>query len=188
MIWLLLFINLLLLAAALYLLFVIARLFMNKEYRDCPPYLPSFGKEKRIIVSRVGEILKNSSKEMTILDPGCGTGTLLIGLAKKFPNHKFVGIEWGRPAYLAAKFNARNLKNVTVIQQDMFTYPFNEADIIVCFLMPPLMERLGNKIKTDGKKGLTIFSNSFEIPNMELNEKVETSRLFFIKDIYIYKL
>ena len=189
MIWLAIVVEMLLLAALLWIWIIIIKLFLNKEYRDCPPYVPSFGAEKKIIIERVTAKLAASKTSLTILDPGCGTGSLIIDLAKRFPNHRFVGIEWGRLAYLIAKFKARKLKNITILQQDMFTYSFNKADIIVCFLMQPLMERFGKKLLADCQnKEVMVYSNSFYIPNLQLTEQVETNRFLFVKNVYIYKL
>jgi SAM-dependent methyltransferase len=188
MFWLLMIADAVLILAALWIWTVIIKLFLNKEYRECPPYIPSFGKEKKVIIDMVGKILERSTIPMTILDPGCGTGSLIVQLAKKFPQHKFVGIEWGKLAYLIAKFKTKNLKNVILKQQDMFTYSFADANIIICFLMQPLMERFGNKVKQDAKKGLIVFSNSFYIPNIELSEKIETGKFLFIENVYVYKL
>lgn len=169
------------------MIWVMLKLVFNKEYRDCPPYVPSFGQEKKVIIAKVDEILKNSPESKTIIDPGCGTGTLLIMLAKKYPQHKFIGIEWGKIPYLICKFKSRNLPNISIVQNDMFKCSFKEADIIVCFLMDPLMEKFGNKVKEDAKKNLVIFSNSFEIPNIPLSEKIETKRFLFMKNVYVYK-
>lgn len=181
------FLNIFNILLTLFLIRVMIKLALNKEYRECPPYVPSFGQEKKYIVETVGKILSDTNEPKTILDPGCGTGSLLISFAKKYPNHKFIGIEWGLIPYLITKLKARKLKNLTVVQNDMFKCSFKEADIIVCFLMQPLMEKFGNKIKKDAKKNLVIYSNSFEIPNLPLYEKIETKRFLFIKNIYVYK-
>lgn len=181
-------VNVILILALIWMWVVIIKLFINKEYRDCPPYVPSFGREKKVIVSRVTDILNHAPKKMKIVDPGCGTGSLLIDLAKKFPDHEFVGIEWNRLAADIAKYKTKNLQNVTILQQDMFTYSFSDTDVIVCFLMQPLMERFGKKVLEDAKNGLTILSNSFYIPNLELSEKIATSKFFFIENVYIYRL
>lgn len=188
LLWVGILFNVILLAALIWIWVVIIKLFLNKEYRDCPPYVPSFGAEKKIIIERVSQQLQNSKQPLTVLDPGCGTGTLLTELAHQFPQHRFIGIEWGKLAWLIARFKSRKLKNITILQQDMFSYSFKSADIIVCFLMQPLMARFGDKVKTDAKPGLTIYSNSFYIPNIELGEKIETKRFLFVKNVYVYKL
>lgn len=167
---------------------MIIRLYTDKHYRECPPYVPSFGIEKKLIIDNVREILKKSNKPLTILDPGCGSGGLIVKLAKEFPEHKFVGIEWAKSASAVARYKTRKLKNTQILQQDMFGYDFGQADIIVCFLMDTLMEKFGEKILRDRNKKQIIFSNSFSIPNLPLFEKIETGKSLFFKDVYIYKL
>lgn len=166
----------------------IIRLYTDKHYRECPPYVPSFGAEKKIITANVREILKKSTRPLTILDPGCGCGSLIVKLAKEFPEHRFIGVEWGKFAANMARLKTRKLKNTEIICQDMFEYDFGQADIIVCFLMDTLMEKFGEKVKADHKKPQIIFSNTFAIPNLPLFEEIKTGKCLFFKNIYIYKL
>ena len=180
--------NLLILVALVWMWVVIIRLYIDKNYRDCPPYIPSFGKEKKIIIDNVSNILKNSKKQMVILDPGCGTGALLINLAKNFREHHFIGIEWNKFSCWLCRLRARKLNNIEFICEDMFNYNFGDADIIVCFLMDPLMKKFGEKILHDNKKSQTIFSNTFKIPNLPLLEEIKTGKMFLFKNVYIYKL
>lgn len=186
-IWFAIAFNAVLILALVWFWWIIIRLFIDKNYRDCPPYVPSFGQEKNAIISEVSKILVNSNKQMTILDPGCGSGSLLIALAKKFPQHKFIGIEWSRLTYLIVKHRCRNIKNITLFNDDMFNHSFSSADIIVCFLMQPLMKKFGDKLKIEAKEGLVVYSNSFYIPELEASEKIETKGIGFIKNVYIYR-
>lgn len=167
---------------------IIIRLYINKHYRECPPYVPSFGAEKKVIIARVREILQKSAQPLTILDPGCGCGSLIVKLAKEFPQHHFIGVEWSKFAAAIADLKTRKLKNTQILCQDMFDYDFGQADIIVCFLMDTLMEKFGKKIAYDHKKPQIILSNTFAIPNFPLFEEIKTGKNFFFKNIYIYKL
>lgn len=188
MIWLSILAELILLGLALWVCAVIFKLFFVKGYRDYPPFVPSFGQTKKIEFKRLSDILKESQNSLNILDPGCGTADLIIRLAKKFPKHNFVGIEWNKGLYRAAKFKSRNLTNVTILCQDMFDYSFANTDIIVCFLMEPLMKRFGEKVKKEGKRGLIIYSNTFNIPNLPLDEEIKTRKFWLFGNLYIYKL
>lgn len=178
----------LILIALIWMWVVIIKLFINKEYRECPPYIPSFGKEKRIIIEKVSDTLKNSKKTLTILDPGCGTGTLVIDLAKKFSEHQFIGIEWNKFSYMICRLRARKLKNIDFVCDNMFNQNFGKADIIVCFLMDPLMKRFGEKILHDNIKSQTIYSNTFKIPNLPLVEEIKTGKKMLFKNVYVYRL
>ncbi len=186
--YILLSINILCFVALFWLWWLIIKLYTNKHFRECPPYVPSLGAEKKIIIENVRDILKRATRPMTVLDPGCGSGGLIIKLAKEFPEHKFIGIEWSKFASKVATFKTRKLKNVTIVCQDMFEYDFSKADIIVCFLMDTLMEKFGEKVLKDNKKTQIVFSNSFKIPNLPLIEEIKTGKNLFFKNVYIYKV
>ena len=177
----------LLLAAAIWIWIVIIKLFTDKEYRKYPPYVPSFGAERKNIIEKTENILKNRASETTVLDPGCGTGGLILKLAKEFPQHRFVGIEWNKFAAFVCRLKAKKYKNVEIICDDMFNHDFGHADIIVCFLIEPLMKRFTEKVLKDNKKPQTVISNTFELPDIELYRKIDGKGIFF-KNVYIYKI
>lgn len=188
MIWLAVLAELILLVFALWVCLVIFKLFFVKGYRDYPPFVPSFGQTKKIEFEKLSALLQKNSNPLVVLDPGCGTADLIIKLAKKFPQHSFVGIEWNKGLYETAKLKSRKLSNVKLLCQDMFDYSFADADIIVCFLMEPLMERFGDKIKKEAKKGLVVYSNTFSIPNLPLDEEIKTRKFLLFGNLYVYKL
>lgn len=188
MIWLAILADLIFLGLSFWIFVVMFKLFFVKGYRDYPPFVPTFGQAKKLEFNRLSEVLQNSKKSLIVLDPGCGTADLIIKLAKKFPQHSFVGIEWNKSLCRIARFKGRKLNNIKLLCQDMFDYSFADIDIIVCFLMDPLMERFGEKIKNEGKKGLTVYSNTFIIPNLEQVETIKTRKFFMFGNLYIYKL
>ncbi len=188
MIWFAVFIYALMIAALIWIWVDIIRLFVNKEFRKCPPLVPSFGKQKKIMIERIDAQLQKSERPFNVLDPGCGTGTLLIELARKHPQHRFVGIEWNVFTAAVAAFRTRKLTNVRIIRQDMFNCSFKDFDIIACFLMQPLMERFGQKLKTDGSKGTVVYSNSFYIPGFRADEIIEVKGFYKFNNIYVYKI
>ena len=155
LIWFAIFLYALLLLALVYVWIDIIRLFISRRYRQCPPLVPSFGRQKKVMIEKISAELKQNRQPLNVLDPGCGTGTLLIALAGKFPDHNFTGIEWNRITAAIASFRTRKLKNVRILRQDMFDFSFAEFDIIACFLMQPLMERFGTKLKKECRPGTT---------------------------------
>lgn len=153
-----------------------------------PPFVPATGQSKKIIFDKVSEILEKSPKSLTVLDPGCGTGTLLIPLAKKFPQHNFVGIEWSFP-YFYAKIKSRGLKNIRFIHDDMFKHSFRDADVVVCFVVDKLAPMLSEKIRSDVKKGSEVFSIYVPLPEMKQKEKIAYKHFGCLESsIYRYKL
>lgn len=188
LIWFAIFLYALLLLALVYVWIDIIRLFISRRYRQCPPLVPSFGRQKKVMIEKISAELKQNRQPLNVLDPGCGTGTLLIALADKFPDHNFTGIEWNRITAAIASFRTRKLKNVRILRQDMFDFSFAEFDIIACFLMQPLMERFGTKLKKECRPGTTVYSNSFYIPGEKAAEVIEVKGFYKFNNVYIYKI
>ncbi len=186
-IWFAIFLYALLLIGLIYIWVDIIRLFIDRKFRECPPMVPSFGRQKKVMIEKISAEIEKRGSKISVLDPGCGTGTLLIALAKKYPECRFVGIEWKKATAKIARFRTRKLKNVEIICQDMFDYPFAEFEVIGCFLMQPLMERFGEKLKKECQKGTIVFSNSFYIPQIKASEIIKIKGLYKFNDIFVYK-
>ena len=180
--------NLLLILALVWYCVIVLRLLFGAEYKKYPPFIPSFGKEKVVMIHEVRKKLNLSKNQLVVLDPGCGTGTLLLELAKEFPNHKFIGIEWNIIIAKIFSFRARKFDNIKIICDNMFNHNFGNADIVTCFLMDSLMKKFGQKVLNDNKKPQTIISNTFKIPNLPLVKEIKTGDKKLFKNIYIYKL
>ena len=79
---------------------------LNSQFMRNSPPVPSSGKVKIAMIEDVAQILKEKSDQL-VMDLGSGWGTLLLPLAKKFPNHHFIGIEYGCIPYWVSKFRSR---------------------------------------------------------------------------------
>lgn len=86
-----------------------------------------------------------ADKDKTFLDLGCAGGKVVIAAAPLF-KHVY-GVEASPFYYLLAKWRTRKLKNVTVIYGNFFTLNWPNVDIIYCYLLPPLLEKLQPKLK-----------------------------------------
>ena len=78
LIWFAIFLYALLLLALVYVWIDIIRLFISRRYRQCPPLVPSFGRQKKVMIEKISAELKQNRQPLNVLDPGCGTGTLLL--------------------------------------------------------------------------------------------------------------
>ena len=72
--------------------FVVA--YTHSDFGEYPPFFPSFGRMKKVCLSEARKILAESKKVLKIIDLGCGSGSLIIPLAKEFPQHEFYGYDW----------------------------------------------------------------------------------------------
>lgn len=86
--------------------------------------------------------------DQTWLDLGCGNGSVCVRLA---PLVKQVyGIEYSPFYYLVARWRTRKLKNVTIIYGDMMRMDWPPVDIIHCYLLRPLLEKMKDKLAASG--------------------------------------
>lgn len=178
--------NLLILSASIYFITII----ILSGFMKRAPMIPSSGKSYKTIILKISERIINCEKDdyptpFKTVDAGCGIGTLLIPLAKIFPKHQFVGIEYSYSIYLIAKFRSRNIKNLTIIHKNIFNYSFDDANFIICFLMSSIMESFTKKCTTELKKESYIFSNRFKLIGLEPFETIDLGDKFSY--IHLYK-
>lgn len=171
-----------------YMLYVFFRQMRGREDSYYPPFFPSCGNQKRIIIERISELLSKSDKPLKVLDPGCGCGSILIPLAKKFPQHQFVGIEWDFVVLNITRIRSHKLNNMTLYRDDMFKYSFSDYDIISCFLIEDIMPKFTKKISSDIKSKCWLFSNTFKMVDIEPFEVIKTNSGFLRQNVYIYEL
>jgi ubiquinone/menaquinone biosynthesis C-methylase UbiE len=79
----------------------------------------------------------------TVLEAGCGVGAQTVTLARNSPGAKITSIDISETSLAQAReaVKAANLKNVTLLQADLFNQPFppNSFDhVFVCFVLEHL--------------------------------------------------
>lgn len=188
MIWFAIFLDLILLFFVFMICGIILKLVFVKGYKNYPPFVPTFSKARQIEISKISSILKNSPNQKLIVDAGCGTASILKKLAKDFPQHRFIGIEWNKTLSKVAKFKNRKLKNVEILCQDLFDYNFENVDIVICFLLEPIMLKFETKLLKENNRGKDVFSFVFKFPNIKASEEFTTSKFMPFAKLYIYKL
>lgn len=105
----------------------------------------------------------------TILELGCGWGSLTLYMAKRFPGSAITAVSNSAPqrAYIEAQAKARGLNNVTVITADMNEFePAARYDRIVSVEMfehmanwRDLLERVRAWLQLDGRLFIHIFTH-----------------------------
>jgi len=107
--------------------------------------------------------LAKLKKGMTVVDPGCGDGRILITASKRY-DIKAIGYELFFVAYLLAKL--RNLVShgqARILFQDSRKVNLENTDVIMCYLLPEPLKKLAPKWETELRKGSKVISYAFEI-------------------------
>ena len=103
----------------------------------------------------------------TVYDLGCGDGRLLAFCAARYPNAKFIGIDSNFLVCWLARFNSRNLNNVTIIRQNFFDSDLRDGDRIYAYLFPKVMANLLSKFEKELKPNSKLVSCGFYFTHKE---------------------
>ena len=171
--------------AVIFISFIGIYLLFSSFFMKYAPPVRSSGKLKQAVLSDIAKELNNSLKGRLVVDLGSGWGTLLVPLAKKFPQHRFLGIERASLPYLFSRFRASKLNNLTFLKQDFFQYNLKEADIVLLFLIGFMMPTVTEKIAQEIKKGAKVYASRFPLTNRQADEVVSLGSK--METYYIYK-
>ena len=155
-----------------------AQLFQNKPvqyitgetyfYNDkflTPPGVFIPRPESELLVDCAVEFLSKSKDSLKIVDFCTGSGCILLSIAKKFPNHEYIGLDKSELAIKTAEKNRKSLglKNVQFFNQDIFEYNQSKADLLLCnppYLAKHEIDSLEQSVRDyDPLSALTDFKN-----------------------------
>ena len=121
--------------------------------------------ESELLVDCAVEFLSKSKDNLKIIDFCTGSGCILLSIAKKFPNHEYIGLDKSELAIKTAEKNRKSLglKNVQFFNQDIFEYNQSKADLLLCnppYLAKHEIESLEQSVRDyDPLSALTDFKN-----------------------------
>lgn len=124
----------------------------------------------------------------TIYELGCGWGTLLFPLGKKYPDSVVKGYELSPLPYLFCKCRqwVTSQENVALFRQDFMSTSISDAGLVVCYLYPGAMAKLKDKFEKELPSGCWIISNTFALPQWTPDAVYSMADLYRTK-IYLYR-
>ena len=151
------------------------------------PFVSSYGQIKEDILDEARKILKASKKPLKITDLGCGSGALLIPLAKEFPEHQFIGLEWDIVPLTMGKIKAHSLKNIQFVKGDYMKTDHSDMDLIMCYVLKTTGEPLGKKLSKEIKDTTIVISEMFPLYHLDEIKQIQSSIYGIKEKIFIYK-
>ena len=153
------------------------------------PFVSSYGKLKEDILNEARNILKEAGEPLKITDLGCGSGALLLPLAKEFPNHEFIGLEWDYVPLTMGKIKAKlaGLKNIHFVKGDYMKTSHADMDLILCYVLKVTGEPLGKKLSEEIKDSCIVISEMFPLKHLEEIRSVQSSLWGVPEKYFVYK-
>jgi hypothetical protein len=164
---------------AAFLLFVITSAFVGFLITRVP-FVPTYASDIKFIVDKLG-----ISSGDVFYDLGSGNGKVVF-LVEKLSGAKTKGFE----QTLWTHWWARLQKFITgskaeFSNKNFFNQDWSQANIIYCYLYPPLMARIADKFRAEMKPGSIAIVRDFPFPNMAHSEKYYLPKEH---EIYVYKI
>ena len=161
--------------------------YVRSGFVKYPPFILSFGRAKNIVIKEAEKFLNQQKDPIKVVDLGCGSGSLLLPLAKKFPQHHFIGYDWDKIPYLIAKYRTKKIKNISIYNCDFMKQNYTEAKLLLCYTGPSLKEELGQKLHNEIPSGTLIISEAFELSHIPLKEIISAPTLKMPIKIFLYQ-
>lgn len=115
-----------------------------------------------------------------IIDLGSGWGTLVIALAKAYPNREVIGFELSFVPWLVSVLLKKimRIENLLIYRRNFFASPFPESSTLICYLFPDGMIKLEKKLKGEGLQIDRIISNTFALPTYVAQDVIKLNDLY----------
>ena len=125
-----------------------------------------------------------------IVDLGAGWGTLAYPIAKHFSDSEVVGYELSPIPWLYSQLKGVfvRLPNLTLRRQSVFDADLADVDVVVVYLHPAAMRKLGPKFDRELRPGTLVLSNTFAVPTWKPAQTIHLGKswLSTSNDIYVY--
>jgi hypothetical protein len=123
------------------------------------PPMPSTSSESADVIALLQQA--NLPNQAIIYELGSGWGSLVIALARAFPNAAVHGIELSPLPYWVARFRTRNMPNVFLQRGNFFKFDLRDAQAVTCYQMIKTMPRLADLFDQTLKPGTPVVALTF---------------------------
>lgn len=122
-----------------------------------------------------------------VVDLGSGWGSLGRFVAKALPTSKVSGYELSPFPWFVSKLRHIGKKNLSFHRQNFYKVDLADKEVVLCYLFPRAMEKLGPKLKKELKPGAIVISHTFAIPGWEPTKKWLADDLY-TTPVYLYQV
>jgi hypothetical protein len=179
--WLIFFISVVLIGAVL--LALLSIVYMSWKNGISP--MPASAAVRRAVAAEINRF----PEQGLIVEAGSGWGTLALYVAKHCLGWRIIGIENSRfPLWISRLVSRFDFStDVSFIKRDLYTYPYERVDLVVCYLYPGGMKRLNTIFREKMAPGARVISVCFALPGWQ-SERVITCGDLYRTKVYVYTI
>lgn len=157
--------------------------------------MPAASRVRHEVSNEINRLLEQGM----LVEAGSGWGTLALHIAKRCPGLGIIGVENSLIPLWVSRFLAHvsplldrssrvdRGNRVSFIRADLYRYPYESVDLIVCYLYPGAMTRLSGIFQQRLSPGQQIISVCFALPGWK-PDKVITCKDIYRTPIYVYTI
>ncbi len=128
-----------------------------------------------------------SHHPLQVIEAGSGWGTLALHIIQNNPNICMVGIENSPLPLCCSRVLSRwKRTNIQFQQGDIYLYPYEQADIVVCYLFPGAMRKLRPILEQRCRPHTYVISACFAVPEWEPEQVILCSD-WYHTPVYVYR-
>lgn len=125
-------------------------------------------------------------RRAVIYELGSGWGSLVIALAKAFPETEIRGVELSPFPYLISKLRCRRLGNVRLFRRSFFDCDLSDADAVTCYLMMKPMPKIAALLDRTLRPGTPVVSLSFWFRDRKVSSSLENAGRLGAAALYLW--
>ena len=110
---------------------------------------------------------------LRFVDLGPWLGGGVRGLAPRYPEARFIGVENSPLLWLISRVRLRHRRNSEIQLRSIWDFSLAECDAVYAFLSPAPMTRLWEKARNEMRPGTVFISNSFAVPGVDPHECIQ---------------
>lgn len=124
---------------------------------DVPLFLSS-----PAVSQALSDIVRRQRAE-SLIDLGAGIGSVVIPLAKRFPQMRITAVEQAPIPWLILSWRCRGIKNIKICRDNFWDYQLGNFSIVFAFLSPIVMSRLDEKCRNELGGDSLLVSSTFPL-------------------------
>ncbi|HPG72005.1 MAG TPA: class I SAM-dependent methyltransferase [Syntrophales bacterium] len=122
-----------------------------------------------------------------LVDIGCGDGRILRAARQRY-GVRCLGFEVNPIAFAKAALLTAGRDGIDIRFRNFWLADLAQADVVVCYLFPDVMGRLGTKLAAELAEGARVVSFNFPIPGWKPRSTLRAPSRLHNDPIYIYRI